>query len=129
MYFQVNKWFETARCQARGASAETPNWRRRGRPPMKNANQEVPYTPNSAMNAQNLPFNNFGMTTLTSTINAQKSPSRSVGMTTPNSAVNGQKTAPASIGTSKSTSISKDFMDSERKKAIMRELRKQKMGR
>jgi hypothetical protein len=142
MYSQVNKWFETARRQARGASAETPNcWRRRGRPPTKNADKAVasisgvntgftaPYTPNSAMNVQSSPIKSLGMTNPASTINAQKSPSRNVGTMVPNSSVNVQKTPPASAGMSEGANMSKDFMDSERKKAIMRELRKQKMGR
>lgn len=116
MYIQVNKWFEAARRQARGSSAEMPNGsRRRGRPPTRDV--------------QKSPMGSFGMTTPNSVINTQKSPPRGVGMMTPNSAMNVQMTLSASVGTSKGSDTSKDFMDSERKKAIMRELRKQKMGR
>lgn len=113
-----------------------------------NATFDAPHTPNSTVNAHQSPTKSFGMTTPNSSINAhkspprivgtmnhnspinaQKSPPKSVGITTPSSAVNVQKTPPASVGTNNSTESSKSLMDSERKKAIMRELRKQKLGR
>ncbi|KAJ3704759.1 hypothetical protein LUZ61_008464 [Rhynchospora tenuis] len=148
-YEQVNKWFEAARRQARGTSEEMSNGlRRRGRPAKTSVNMTVtgisgvhapsasPLTPNSAMYAQKTLPRNLGMFTPNQDIRGQKSPPRSVGtmypnstMTIPNPAVNVQKTPPTSVGTSKGTVTPKDFMDSERKKAIMRELRKQKMGR